>query len=332
MEASKVLTPDRKVGVLWALLLGFFLAFNAAYFPIRQFQKERAPENFEAMAARLKEAGHTDLAQRQLAAGISWFHPTYPAPYQALVDSGDATANAQVSLYTALRRGPLTADALAALLPLAPTLNRQPHGLDTAFSLWRDAGLIDATLAASPKEITALLRTAHGTLREDGQIGSAGTTPVSILAASGPRAVLVIDGVDYGGEARGLYVAVLGGGTGRILQLGQFDLWESWDESLRMAQFLRKAPEGSIGVFAVSHEASVYFDYTHLAPEVERFGLERQAMVNQRLRYFGLKYAWAAIGVKGGTGALQAWSPGEFQGYPGHPVCVAVWPENTPHE
>lgn len=330
MKGSQVLTPERKVGVLWALLLGFFLAFNAAYFPIRQFQAERAPENFESLAERMAKAGHAELAARQLAAGIGWFHPAYAAPYKQLQAAGDATAAAQVALYSALESGPLTMEAMSALSSVAPPLSGSPSQLDLAFALWREAGLVSpADAPATREQEAAVLRTAHGSLRTDGQIGGAGRTPVSIMAASGPRAVLVIDGVDYGGQPRGLYVAVLDGGTGRILQLGQFDLWESWDESLRMAQFLRKAPEGSIGVFAVSQEASVYFDYTHLGPEVERFGLERQAMVNQRLRFFGLKYAFAAIGVKGGSGGLQAWSPGEFQGHEGHPVCVAVWPESA---
>jgi len=309
------------------LLLGFFLAFNAAYFPIRQYQSERAPENFAAFAERMAAAGQTEMAARQLAAGIGWFHPAYAAPYEQLAAAGDAPARAQALLYARLAAGGLDLPAMEELSRLVPSVAGNAPDLEPAFALWREAGLVQPKDAAAGNgHKAAVLQAGHGHLQADGRIGDAGRTPVSILVASGPRAVMMIDGVDYGGSTRGLYVAVLEAATGRILQLGQFDLWESWDESLRMAQFLRKAPEGSIGVFAVSKEASVYFDHARLTPEMEAFGLERQAMLNHRLRFFGLKFAFAAIGVKGGTGGMQAWSPGEFKGHEGHPVCVAVWP------
>jgi hypothetical protein len=335
----KTLSPERKVGVLWLLLLGFFLVFNAAYFPIRQYQSERAPENFEAFAERLAASGQREMAARHIASGISWFHPPYAGPYQTLVATGNAAMQDHATLYQRLEAGAVdaaTLDALAQGVALPAALDLEP-----AVALWREKNLLSPRdVAVSSLQAAALIVAGHGEIRSDGKIGEAGLAPVSIIAASGPRAVLVIDGVDYGGTARGLYAAILSSSDGRILQLGQFDLWESWDESLRMAQFLRRAPEGSIGVFAASQEASVYFDYKNLAPEVEKFGIAPEAMVNSQLRFYGLNYTFAAIGVKGSvnsTGAmnskpgLQAWSPGEFNGHKGHPVCVAVSPENA-HE
>lgn len=329
MDDPRTLSPKRKVSVLWALLLGFFLVFNAVYFPVRQYQAQRAPENFEAHAARLLEGGYADLAQKHLAAGIDWFHPAYPSPYEKLGAMGDPRLDLSRRLYGHLQSGRLDGVALEDLAQAHAPLAIAGPTLEDAVSLWREEGLLSPRDVAVTGEAAAALVLAGQGVLSPVRIGETGVpAPVGIVAASGPRAVLVIDGVDYGGRARGFYAAVLDAATGRILQLGQFDLWESWDESERMAKFLQRAPLGSIGVFAVSQEASVYFDNTHLAPELEYFGLTREAMVQRRMRFYGMKYRFAAIGVKGAQGGIQAWSPGEFNGSPGHPVCVATWPEN----
>lgn len=321
--------PQRKVAVLWLLLLGFFAVFNAVYHPIRQYQAQRAPENFEQYAERLIESGREELGRMRLKAGIGWFHPPYPGPYERLRALGDEAYAPGARLYGDLTQGGVTADTIASLREKYPPPHPRQPDLDPAIGLWREEHLLaPRNLELDPHGAAALLQAAHGRL-SPGEIGATGqAAPVAIVAASGPRAVMMIDGVDYGGRARGLYAAILDAQTGRILQLGQFDLWESWDESLRMAKFLQRAPQGSIGVFAVSQDASVYFDYTHLAPELAYFGLKREAMVDGRLKFYGLRYRFAAIGVKGKNGGIQAWSPGEFAGRPGHPVCVAAWPEN----
>lgn len=331
-EDRKKLHPDRKVAVLWVLLLGVFAAFNAAYFPVRNVQAERAPQNFVAYAEKLEKAGHPGYAASQLAAGLGWFHPTDPEPYVRYSALAPAEPNVPITtargaFYVLLAKGALDSAGVAILPGM---LTRSAPGdigidLEPVLSLWRTAGFFEPRdLKVSPEQASALVVLAHGMIGREGRIGDAGTTPVPLLAASGERAVLIADGHDFGGSQRGLYVAIISPADGRALQLGSFDLWESWKESRRMAEFLQRAPEGSIGIFAVCKEASVFLDYTYLAPELEYFGIERQAMVNDRLGFYGLNYKFAAIGVKGRTRGLQAWSPGEFAGRKGHPVCVAV--------
>jgi hypothetical protein len=327
------LPPDRKVLVLWVLLAGVFAAFNATWYPVRSVQAQRAPANFEAYAEILHRNGHTVHAARQLQAGLRWFRPPFPGPYLRYAELAEDTGSevplitARGAFYTQLAQGPLEAARIAELPGLLGPLAPGPVDMDLepALALWRRSGLITPRdLPVSPAEAAALVVLAQGACNNRGNIGTAGRTPVPLLAASGDRAVLIADGLDFGGAERGIYVAILNPHDGRAMQLGSFDLWESWAESRRMTDLLQRAPVGSIGVFAVCKDASVYFDYNDLAPELEAFGIERQAMVNDRMRFYGLNYTFAAIGVKGGTGALQAWSPGEFDGQKGHPVCVAV--------
>ncbi len=74
-----------------------------------------------------------------------------------------------------------------------------------------------------------------------------------------------------------------------------------------------------------------------LEAELRAFGLAREANIDRRSAILGLRYSFAAIGVKGARegAALQAWSPEAFQGRDGHPVVCGVLragqePEETP--
>ena len=51
-----------------------------------------------------------------------------------------------------------------------------------------------------------------------------------------------------------------------------------------------------------------------------------EAMIQRRPRFFGMRYSFAAIGVKGAIPgkAMQAWSPDAYDGKSGHPVACGV--------
>lgn len=337
------MTPGRKVALLWMLLLSFFAVFNLAYLPIIRMQDAASPLRFEEHAAVLADAGQTVTAAAVLHEGVAAFHPPYAEPYARLAEygAGDLAAGAarQARFYQFADEG-LTTEEVQALRNPAFSGAGAWHanfsaGIEAAVKLFVYQGLFSFPMDPSggwPLDLAdaaTVLADAQGVVRLDGVIGGTGVSaPVPIVAASGPRALLHIGGVDYGGTKRALFVAIVSPEDGQILQLGQFDLNDSWDESIRMARFLQSARQGAIGVFAVSQEASVYLDDTHLGPELEYFGLKREAIIGYDRKFYGLKFAFAAIGVKAaapGT-ALQAWSPGEFDGRTGHPVSCAVMP------
>ena len=341
MITKTPLTPGRKVALLWLLLLSFFAIFNLAYLPISRVQEAQSPLRFEQRAAEMAAEGQTVAAATVLRDGIRAFRPPFPEPYARLAEYGAGDLSAQaapLARFYQLADDGLTEEEIAALRGSKSWSSLAPpdqSGLLAAIRLFAYRGMfafpMDPTGAwpLGIEDAATVLSLAQGVLRTDGAIGTTGVSaPVPIVSASGGRALLHIDGVNYGGVKRAMYVAIVSPIDGQILQLGHFDLNESWDESLRMAQFLQGARQGAIGVFAASEEASVYLDYTHLGPELEYFGLEREAIIGHDRKFLGLKFAFAAIGVKGappGSG-LQAWSPGEFDGRTGHPVCCAVFP------
>ncbi len=130
----------------------------------------------------------------------------------------------------------------------------------------------------------------------------------------------------YGDRQRGMHVVLLDRTTSAVLQTGVFDLWENATEAKRMRHFLEDAPTGCIGLFAVCDDGSAFLTAA-LEQALFGFGLDRLALDGREQVMLGLRYSFAAIGVKGaarGT-AMQSWSPEKFKGYRGHPVLCAVF-------
>jgi len=302
------LTPARKVAVLWLLLLSVFAAFNVAFIPIRATQRANAPENFVARARAIAADGDTVRAASLMQTGIERFRPAYPEPYLLLKDWGPGAFAEQAGALAAFYREH----------PQGPSLS------------WFEVACGKEGFARSR---LGQLAEIYGALAMDGVIGATGSVaPVPIIAASDARAVLLIDGVDFGGDEPGMYVAMVSPDSGRILRLGHFDLAASWEESEAMTRFMRQTPRGVIGVFAVAPDASGRLDYVTLGPELEYFGLEREAMIDYQLGFYGYNYRFAAIGLKGAQPgqALQMWSPESLNGEPGHAVACAVFPPEDP--
>ena len=336
------------MAVLWLVIVGAFAAFNAVFWPAHMHQADRDPAQFLAYARKLDGLGETLPALVRLRQGIRQHHPPWPEPYELLqgwlrragAEDEALALEPVIAFYRALStgdadRGKELRQAVRGVREQKAVARVDASTCDAVNQLAGDfsraLGLLDTVGPMSCEEQLALLRLS-GPLRTDGRVGETGVrSPVDIVVQSGggagPRGVahLFIRGREYAKRQRGLHAALVDAQSGQVFALGDFDIWDSAAEAARMTQFLREAPAGCIGVFAVRDDASA-----NLTPALEAellgFGLECQAVINYEPALLGLRYSFAAIGVKGASAgtALQAWSPEAFQGYPGHPVACGV--------
>jgi hypothetical protein len=344
------MTPFKRTLLLWILLLLIFAAFNLAYWPIWQYQQNRDPARFQVFAAHLHDQGETDRAIEVLRQGIREFQPPRPDPYNQLrvyLDERGREEEAAALYPQALFYHGTTLDTpdqrllkwsqaveLALDLQPLPALDNPTAEAVGRFSgqLAGLYGLAEAVAQWPAIEQATLLRIAGGQIRADGQIGNTGARVRSaILVQSGGGtdsrrvAHIYVGGRDYAGAGRGWHVALIEAATGRVNQWGAFDLWSTEAEAERMLRFLTDTPDGTIAAFAVLDEGSVNMT-APLEAMLRNYGLYGAARVNRELRLLGLRYSFAALGVKGaGQGAaMQSWSPDAFQGMPGHPVVCGV--------
>ncbi len=353
MDAEAV--TAKRTAVLWLLVALVFAGFNAVYWPVRHHQRMTDPENYLAHAQALYAAGRADAALTRLHAGVDQFRPSCAEPYALLAAwqrAGGQTLEAQLRETQArlFEAGAAPdADAATALIhdavardldarPIAAiAVETQRYLLEPATRLCAALGAPEAAVIMTAAERLALLRIADAALALDGMIGGTGLgSPTDILVQSmggvGGRAHIFLRGRDYGGPPRGMYLALIDPQSGQVTQAGVFDLWESEEEAGRMLRFMRNAPNGIIGAFAVADDASVY-----LTPELEAemlaFGLERRTVIRRAPAFFGLRHAFAAIGVKGAArgAALQAWSPEGGSDCPAKPAtCGVIRPAREP--
>lgn len=332
-----------KVLLIWGLLAGVFAVFNILYWPAYRRQALTHPEAFIDYARTLPD----DAAAAELRLGIDRFNPPFEEPYALLAElesralHADAaeTCKARARFYQALRDGPLTSDYLS---NLAGTVSQPYQNLgaevlpatSAAVSSLADALGLPGSAAQWPvPEQLGLLVLCGGVFFTDGQIGHTGVkAPVPLLAYSGGGiderrgAHLFAGGDDHASRQRGMHIVLLNAETGAVLRADLFDLWNSTFEAERMLHFLDNAPDGCIGLFAVCDEGSAFMTGAVEAGLLQ-FGLERRTYVGREPRVLGLRFSFAAIGVKGAArgSALQAWSPDTFQGYRGHPVACGVF-------
>lgn len=337
----------KRVTVLWLLVAVIFGAFNAVFWPVYRHQQAMAPENFLAYAQTLYAREGSVAGIACLMRGIAAQHPPYAEPYETLhawlSEAGRAEEAARwkpralfYAAFTAKDFREALGRAIQAELrqnpvpPVAPTLIRHLEAMSMDFAA--ALGVREAAASLTPEERLALLRLSSGAINTDGQIGGTGVkSPVDILVQSGGGegarrlAHIVIQDRNYAASKRGLNVVLADSMSGQILERGLFDIWESAGEADRLTRFLRDAPPGCIGAFAVFDDASANLSAA-LEAELLNFGLERQAIVARQPALLGLRYSFAAIGIKGAApgAALQAWTPDTFQGHPGHPVTCGV--------
>lgn len=300
-------------------------------------------------AQRLARGAQWASAMETLRKGIDAHHPVSVDPYVQLqswlVERGDQAAaealQPAIYLYSALGRSgqeretgiraavALTAPKFAAVMPPAEAQEAiRLFAMDLGISL----GVREAVRTFDLPQQLGLLSVAGGELKLDGSIGDTGVRiPFSLAVQSGGGmrerriAHIFLRGRDLAGSERGFHAAIIEPGTGQVLQLGVFDIWNSAEEAEKMARMLAGAPVGSIGAFAVQDDASANMTLA-LEEELKRYGLQPEAIIQRREHFFGFRYSFAAIGVKGaipGRG-MQAWSPESFDKRPGHPVACLV--------
>lgn len=357
MEGAAACMSDfKRLGLLWALVLATFLLFNAIYWPIHLRQQDLDPASYMTYAERQRSEGRVLEAINTLRTGIETHHPPLAAPYVTLhawqrevghTASAEALAPT-VAFYQALaapegdERDAALGVALAAGLArtevpvFSPETAYQVRILAT--DLGTTLGMREAVHVLPAPEQFMLLRLAGGALSVNGMVGKTEVAlPFDLLVQSpgGNRvrrmAHLFLNNHDYGGEERGFHTLLIEPGTGQVAQLGVFDIWLSSDETDRMVRVLHSMPAGTVGAFAVLGDASVNMD-EELEAALREFGLLPEAILLRRSKFFGLRFSFAAIGVKGaipGT-AMQAWSPDLYGNAYGHPVACMVARPATP--
>lgn len=346
------MTSVQRVLVLWLLILVVFGVFCAVYWPVRLHQRSTAPANFMRYAEDLVRDGRNEEAREVLEMGIARMRPPGPEAYARLQAThysfGDQDAAAKWEPALQFRRAYATqgsrpeerdvalrkaAEAWLALHEVpTPSAAMREAIARCAVDLVAPFGAGRVALDMAPREQLALLAVGGGEFRYDGQVGDTGIgLPAEILVQSGGGegvhrvAHLYVDGRDYGRRERGMQVVLIAPGTGDVLRWDVFDLFDRPEEAGRLLSWLEGTPKGVIGAFAVFDDGSANMPHA-LEEALLSFGLERKAMVGAKPSLVGLRFSFAAIGVKGaapGT-ALQAWSPEIFDGYHGLPVAVGI--------
>lgn len=344
------MNPRKQTTILWLIVLAVFGAFNAAYWPARAYRIAQDPAHFETRARQMAKRGNLDGAIAELQRGITAFRPTSSEPYALYISLLERAGRQDEQKYVEPIRLFYGVQSLSevrerdAALRTAADLYLAEHAqadwpAPTAQALLRLA--IDLTsvygagrpvLEMTPAQHLALLQLAGGDIRTDGLIGETGVhSPVDLLVQSGggqgmQRAVhLYVGARDLARRQRGWHVAFVDPQNGNILQWSVFDLYDDASAAKRMEEFLGQSPAGCIGVFAVFDDGAV-----NMTPELEEallsFGLQQEASINWKASLVGMRYGFAAIGVKGAAAgtALQAWCPESFQGNTGHPVACGV--------
>ncbi len=341
--------PWAKVLLVWGVLAVLFAVFNILYWPVYRKEALTHPEAFVDYAGTLPPGEARQVVKQ----GLEQFNPPWDIPYLRLAElerqagnMGSAAAlEARAAFYRLLQQDPVPAEGLAALAHTARTgsvavqvtevvegLSRATSSLAAAFGLGADLN------SWAPEAQLAIFTLGGSVFSTDGTIGGTGVrAPMPLLVYSGGGmdqrrgAHILVGPADHAARQRGMHIVLLTPDTGAVLRADRFDLWESTFEAERMLHFLTNAPEGCIGLFAVCDDGSAFM--TSVVEEgLVRFGLGRRARVGREPRILGLRFSFAAVGVKGAPpdSALQAWSPDQFKGHRGHPVLCAVFNAGGP--
>ncbi|HPO14482.1 MAG TPA: interleukin-like EMT inducer domain-containing protein [Candidatus Hydrogenedentes bacterium] len=334
---------------MWLVIAVLFAGFNAVYWPVRAHQIQNAPDNFMSHASYLYAHGAQTQAIKRLKEGIARFHPVCPEPYQVLAEWHFKETKENLPwcmaagyFYQALRgegktRSSLLTRAAEMESTELPKAIIKPEIKQPVSLLAGNLGLVwgvGETLLTLPveRQLAILSLSGGNSIDFHGRIGRTGVkSPVNILVQSGGGRAgrycthLLVRGREYAGNRRGFYAILIDPQSGQVTQMGMFDVWQSEEEAARMENFLKDAPTGMIGAFAVADEASVNLT-SGLENALSTFGLEPRTFINSQPALFGLHYSFAALGVKGAAEdtAVQAWSPDEFDGCEGHAVTCGT--------
>lgn len=336
--------PWAKVLRVWGALFVLFAVFNILYWPVYRKEALTHPVAFLSYAETLPP----EEARLVLRQGIDRFNPPCASPYSRLAELEKQDGNAAVvpflearaRFYQQLQQDPVPAKALAALaaalgqgdgvvLPpaVADSLSRATSSFAAALGM--DTELVSWT----PEGQMHLFTLGGSVFSTDGHIGNTGVrAPAPLLVYSGGGmderrgAHILVGSTDHAARQRGMHIVLLTPDTGAVIRADLFDLWDSRFEEERMSHFLDNAPDGCIGLFAVCDDGSAFMK-SATEERLMEFGVGRRTYVGREPGILGLRFSFAAIGVKGAppNSALQAWSPDWFEGRRGHPVLCAVF-------
>ncbi|MCA1901509.1 MAG: hypothetical protein LDL53_04725 [Candidatus Hydrogenedens sp.] len=319
--------------VLWGIIFIVIASFLTAHYYISQYQYFVDPENYIIRAKYYFQKGNIDKAKEEIERGIQIFKPVDEKAYLFLKDiktkTGDIGSIEKLVMYY----------EIAKLIKNCHTA--EVNKLDFNISVLHDDFITNLSLSKTSslsllsmwklltrntwkclqnggwteKQILTFLLYSGGVFDFTSRIGNTGVEideDVLILSEGSPEgsgAQIWFQGKNYAGNRRGLYVLILTPPPCKVFRADRFDIWESQNEAYKMEQFLEEVPEGHIGVFAVSDEATENMTDT-LEQKLLSFGFSKKTYNQKDLVLFGYGYAFAGIGVKGAKEgmAVQNWA------------------------
>lgn len=323
-----------KVVILWGVVGVTFLSFWILHEHISAYQEFVNPENYIMRGKYYLESDDLTKARKEIEEGMEIFKPINPEAYLILkyISQKENKMENLDWIEKQYKVSKLLQDCYIGkngeLYFNINTLNSNdfiPSDLLTRStsvairSIWKTLSshawkcLQNYNLTDS--QILTFLNYAGGVLNFSSQIGTTGVSideDILILSEGSPEgkgAQIWYQGKNYGGNRRGFYVLILYPTQTHVYRADRFDIWESRNEALKMEQFLSEVPEGYIGAFAVSDEAS-----ENMTEQLEQcllsFGFSKRTYVQREKKIFGYGYAFCGIGVKGANegSALQNWA------------------------
>lgn len=323
--------PKIKVFFLWGIVVFAFFIYWLGHLYISKYQNFVEPRNYLVRAEYYLQQGDKKKALEEIEFGMETFRPVNSETLSFLMQINKDNMDKK------------TYNELEKRLKITEVLEKCNKEGNISFNIdiLNDGGITYTALSKTTRgsitslwklltrnnlrcfqgfnlseiQIINLLYYSGGVFSWNATIGNTGTTVdddifvVSEGSERGSGAQIWFQGRNFGGHRRGFYVLILTPPPCKIYRSDRFDIWDSYNEAVKMCGFLEEVPEGYIGVFAVADEASENMT-AKLEQMVLSFGFAKKTYNRRELQLFGYGYAFAGIGVKGaqeGT-ALQNWA------------------------
>lgn len=327
----KIDNPKIKLIILWGIVLLSFLIFWLVHTYISNYQNFIEPKNYLVRAKYYLQNGDKSRAKKELEIGMDTFRPVSSQTLDFFIriqkeindDIRSEELDKKYQIITILEKCSYSENLqfdtkiLDSNRVIFPSLSKTSKS--SVLSLWklltRSALRCMQNINLSEKQILKFLYYAGGIFCFNSTIGNSSITidddifVVSEGSEEGSGAQIWFQGRNFGGHRRGFYVLILTPPPCKVYRSDRFDVWDNYNEAIKMTRFLEEVPEGYIGVFAVADEAS-----ENMTDELEQmllsFGFAKRTYVRREPELFGYGYAFAGIGVKGapqGT-SIQNWS------------------------
>ncbi|MCX8064408.1 MAG: hypothetical protein N3G21_04470 [Candidatus Hydrogenedentes bacterium] len=319
--------------VLYSIVLIGFGIYYYSFTILSEYHKIKDPQNYLYRIKRNLDSGRYEVAEKEIREVIQTFRPPEPEVFELLHrvtkytkgGGNEERLELRKEIYRLLDtcgsaemgKDKFILDSIRGKLKSSYNLDK--NQIQIVRSVWKN--LIAnpwkcfAEFGISESEILDLLILSGGEICFGSNIGNTGVSfdgDILVLSegsSDGSGAQIWYQGRNYGGSRRGFYVVIMTLSPHRVIRSDRFDVWESKNEAIRMAQFLDEIPERHIGIFAVSDEASENMTPT-LEESLIKFGFARRTYEGWDKKFFGYSYAFAGIGVKGASegSAIQNWA------------------------